>query len=132
VTSIINPNTGRTTAITPATRRVISAQAASTLTTMLTHVVDDPGAEGFAARIPGWTGEIAAKTGTAQEDVNGSLTGTDVSFAGFLPASNPRFTMMVLINEPQVPASQDYGSVLAGPVWHEMSVQMIDHWHLTP
>ena len=132
VTSIINPNTGRTTAVTPATRRVISAQAASTLTTMLTHVVDDPGAEGFAARIPGWTGEIAAKTGTAQEDVNGSLSGTDVSFAGFLPASNPQFTMMVLINEPQVPASQDYGSVLAGPVWHEMSLQMIDHWHLTP
>lgn len=132
VTSIINPNTGKATQVTPTTRRVISAQAASTLATMMTHVVDDPGAEGFAARIPGWTGEIAAKTGTAQEDVSGSLTGTDVSFAGFLPASNPQFTMMVVINEPQVPPSEDYGSVLAGPVWHQMSVQMIDHWHLTP
>ncbi len=99
---------------------------------MMTHVVDDPGAEGFNARIPGWKGDVAGKTGTAQEDVNGSLTGTTVSFAGFLPASNPRFTMLVVINEPHVAASDTFGSTLAAPVWRQMAEEMIDHWHLTP
>ncbi|MGA8014743.1 MAG: penicillin-binding protein 2 [Candidatus Dormiibacterota bacterium] len=132
VDQIINPNTGTTTAYTPTTRRVISAQTAATLTTMMTHVVDDPGAEGFDARIPGWAGDVAGKTGTAEEPTNGKYTGTDVSFVGYLPASNPQFTMMVVIDEPQVPAADDFGSLLAAPVWRQMAEQMIDHWHLTP
>jgi len=132
VDAIVDPNTGATTPFTPTTRRVISVQAAQTLTTMMTHVVDDPGSEGFNARIPGWSGDVAGKTGTAQEPVNGRYTGSTVSFAGFLPASNPQFTMMVVINEPQVPAADDFGSLLAAPVWRQMAEEMIDHWHLTP
>jgi cell division protein FtsI/penicillin-binding protein 2 len=132
VDAIIDPNTGRTTAVTPATRRVISAQTDQTLTTMMTHVVDDPGSEGFDARIPGWSGEVAGKTGTAQEPVNGQYTGSVVSFVGFLPASDPQFTMMVVIDEPQVPAADDFGSLLAAPVWRQMAEQMIDYYHLTP
>jgi len=132
VDAVVDPNTGTTTPFTPTTRRVISAQTAQTLTTMMTHVVDDPGAEGFDARIPGWSGDVAGKTGTAQEPVNGQYTGSTVSFAGFLPASNPQFTMMVVINEPQVPAADDFGSLLAAPVWRQMAEEMIDHWHLTP
>jgi cell division protein FtsI/penicillin-binding protein 2 len=132
VQDTIDPNTGAVTPFHPTTRRVISPQTAATLTTMMTHVVDDPGAEGFAARIPGWKGDVAGKTGTAQEAVGGGLNGTDVSFAGFLPASNPQFTMLVLINEPHVAASDTFGSTLAAPVWRQMAEAMIDHWHLSP
>jgi stage V sporulation protein D (sporulation-specific penicillin-binding protein) len=132
VTSIIDPNTGTTTQVVPTTRQVISAATASTLTTMMTHVVDDSGGEGFDARIPGWSGEVAGKTGTAQEPIDGQLTGTDVSFVGFLPASDPQFTMMVVLDEPQVPAADDFGSLLAAPVWRQMAEQMIDYERLTP
>ena len=132
VDSIIDPNSGTTTPVVPTSRRVISAATASTLATMMTHVVDDFDGEGFDARIPGWSGEVAGKTGTAQEPINGRLTGSDVSFAGFLPASDPQFTMLVVIDEPQVPAADDFGSLLAAPVWRQMAEEMIDHWHLTP
>ena len=132
VTSIIDPNNGTTTQVVPTTRQVISAATASTLTTMMTHVVDDSGGEGFDARIPGWSGEVAGKTGTAQEPIDGQLTGTDVSFVGFLPASDPQFTMMVVLDEPQVPAADDFGSLLAAPVWRQMAEQMIDYERLTP
>lgn len=129
---IIDPTTGTTTPVVPTTRQVISPAAASTLTTMMTHVVDDADGEGFDARIPGWSGEVAGKTGTAQEPINGKMTGSVVSFVGFLPASDPQFTMMVVINEPQVPAADDFGSLLAAPVWRQMAEQMIDYYHLTP
>ena len=132
VDSIIDPNTGKTTPVTPTTRRVISAQTAQTLTTMMTHVVDDQDGEGFDARIPGWSGEVAGKTGTAQEPVDGQYTGSVVSFVGFLPASDPQFTMMVVLDEPQVPADDDFGSLLAAPVWRQMAEQMIDYDRLTP
>ena len=132
VDSIIDPTTGTTTTVVPTTRQVISAATASTLTTMMTHVVDDSDGEGFDARIPGWTGEVAGKTGTAQEPINGQMTGSVVSFVGYLPASDPQFTMMVVINEPQVPAADDFGSLLAAPVWRQMAEQMIDYYHLTP
>ncbi len=132
VDSITNPNTGTTTQVVPTTRQVISAATASTLSTMMTHVVDDAGGEGFDARIAGWTGEVAGKTGTAQEPIDGQLTGSDVSFVGFLPASDPQFTMLVVLDEPQVPAADDFGSLLAAPVWRQMAEQMIDYDHLTP
>jgi cell division protein FtsI/penicillin-binding protein 2 len=132
VDAIIDPNDGRATPVTPTTRRVISAQTAQTLTTMMTHVVDDQDGEGFDARIPGWTGEVAGKTGTAQEPIDGQMTGSVVSFVGYLPAADPQFTMMVVLNEPQVPAADDFGSLLAAPVWRQMAEQMIDYYHLTP
>jgi cell division protein FtsI (penicillin-binding protein 3) len=132
VASFVDPSTGAATPFVPRTRRVISAQTAATLTTMMTHVVDDPGSEGFNARIAGWAGEVAGKTGTAQEPQGGTYSGTDVSFVGFLPASNPRFTMLVVIDEPQVPPADDFGSMLAAPVWRQMAEQMIDRWHLAP
>jgi len=132
VDSIIDPNTGTATPVEPTTRRVITAAAASTLSTMMTHVVDDSDGEGFDARIPGWTGEVAGKTGTAQEPIDGRMTGSVTSFVGYLPATDPQFTMMVVINEPQVPAADDFGSLLAAPVWRQMAEQMIDYYHLTP
>ncbi len=132
VDSVIDPTTGTTTPVVPTTRQVISAATASTLTTMMTHVVDDSDGEGFDARIPGWTGEVAGKTGTAQEPIDGQMTGSVVSFVGYLPASDPQFTMMVVINEPQVPAADDFGSLLAAPVWRQMAEQIIDYYHLTP
>ena len=59
------------------------------------------------AKIPGYSMEIAGKTGTAQVALpNGGGYGPNVvaSFVGFMPATNPQFTMMVILNNPQVNA----------------------------
>jgi cell division protein FtsI/penicillin-binding protein 2 len=135
VDSIINPNTGTTTPVVPVTRRVISATAAHTLAHMMVGVVDDPGAEGFKAKIPGYIGQIAGKTGTASVALpNGGGYGPDVvaSFVGFMPAQNPEFTMMVILNEPQSKKADRFGSLLAAPIWKQMAEMMINDWRIEP
>jgi cell division protein FtsI (penicillin-binding protein 3) len=129
VNAIINPNTGTTTPFVPVTRRVISTTAANTLAHMMVGVVNDPGAEGKRAKIPGYSMEIAGKTGTAQVALpNGGGYGPNVvaSFVGFMPATNPQFTMMVILNNPQVNAGNRFGSILAAPIWKQMAELMLD------
>jgi cell division protein FtsI/penicillin-binding protein 2 len=135
VTAILNPNTGTTTAFVPETRRVMSATAANTLAHMMVGVVNDPGSEGKRAKIPGYSMEIAGKTGTAQVALpNGGGYGPNVvaSFVGFMPATNPRFTMMVVLNSPQVNAGNRFGSILAAPIWKQMAELMIETWRIEP
>jgi cell division protein FtsI/penicillin-binding protein 2 len=133
VDSVIDPSTGARTPFTPRTRRVMAPDTAHTLAHMMVGVVDDRGAEGFAAKIPGYKGEIAGKTGTASVAVNGSY-GNDViaSFVGFMPVDNPQFTMMVILNYPQENRVGRFGSLLAAPVWKQVAELIINHWRITP
>jgi cell division protein FtsI/penicillin-binding protein 2 len=135
VDEIINPNTGATTPVVPATRRVMSATSAATLAHMMVGVVNDPGAEGFKAKIPGYVGQIAGKTGTASVALpNGAGYGPNVvaSFVGFMPVQNPQFTMMVILNEPQENHTGRFGSLLAAPIWKQMAEMMINDWRIAP
>ncbi len=135
VDAVVNPNTGKATPFVPVTRRVISAAAANTLAHMMVGVVNDPGGEGKRAKIPGYSMEIAGKTGTAQVALpNGGGYGPNVvaSFVGFLPVTNPQFTMMVILNNPQVSAGNRFGSILAAPIWKQMAEMMIDDWRIEP
>jgi cell division protein FtsI/penicillin-binding protein 2 len=135
VDTVVNPNTGKATPFVPVTRRVISAAAANTLAHMMVGVVNDPGGEGKRAKIPGYSMEIAGKTGTAQVALpNGGGYGPNVvaSFVGFLPVTNPQFTMMVILNNPQVSAGNRFGSILAAPIWKQMAEMMIDDWRIEP
>lgn len=135
VDATVNPNTGRTTPFVPVTRRVISATAAHTLAHMMVGVVSDPGGEGFKAKIPGYVGEIAGKTGTASVALpNGGGYGPNVvaSFIGFMPVQNPQFTMMVILNEPQERHTGRFGSLLAAPIWKQVAEMMINDWRITP
>jgi cell division protein FtsI (penicillin-binding protein 3) len=135
VDAIVNPNTGTTTRVVPATRRVMSAVAAHTLAHMMVGVVNDPGGEGFKAKIPGYSTEIAGKTGTAQVALpNGKGYGSNVvaSFIGFMPATAPQFTMMVILNEPQTSLRVRFGSLLAAPIWKQMAEMIINDWRIQP
>jgi cell division protein FtsI/penicillin-binding protein 2 len=133
VEAVIDPTTGRSAAVVPVTRRVISASAAATLAQMMTGVVEDRGAEGSLARIPAFKGEVAGKTGTASVAINGHY-GSDVvvSFGGFLPAKNPRFTMLVVLNYPHENTVVRFGATLAAPVWKQVAQVAIDQWRITP
>lgn len=132
VDSVIDPTTGKVTPFVPRTRRVMNAGAASTLSHMMVGVVDDPGAEGYLAQIPGYKGQIAGKTGTASVAENGHY-GSNVitSFVGFMPVDHPQFTMMVVLNKPQT-GQPRFGATLAAPVWKNVAQVIIDQWRIEP
>lgn len=133
VDSVVDTANGSRTSVVPRSRRVISADAAHTLAHMMVGVVEDRGAEGFMAKIPGYKGQVAGKTGTAQVAVNG-VYGNDVvaSFIGFMPVDNPQFTMMVILNYPQESHTGRFGSLLAAPIWKNMAELIINHWRILP
>ena len=138
VDAVVDPASGQATRLSPQTRRVMSPQAAATMEQMMTGVVEDKGASGFAARIPAFKGLIGGKTGTASVPVDGHY-GSDViaSFVGYLPVTHPQFTMIVIIRKPhhctfEGHASACEGAYLAAPVWKQMAQLMVDDWKIVP
>ena len=118
-------NNGQVTATRPtAKRRVISQQAAQLLTEMLTQAA----VQGFAqlAQIPGYS--VAAKTGTATTQ-GISADQTEASVAGFLPASNPQFVILVKLDRPQ---KNIYGSTAAAPLWGQIAQQLMWDYAVPP
>lgn len=64
--------------------------------------------------------EVCAKSGTAQVAIKGEYTNSDTigSYIGFYPCINPKFTMIVTINNPRL---SQWGSSTAAPIWFEMA-----------
>ena len=65
---------------------------------------------------------------------NGGGYGPNVvaSFVGFMPVNHPQFTMMVILNNPQVNAGDRFGSILAAPIWKQVAEMMINDWRIEP
>ena len=64
--------------------------------------------------------EIAGKTGTAAYDYSGQGTkGYNASFAGFFPADNPRYSMIVVAYG--LGGIKYYGSQVAGPIFRNIA-----------
>lgn len=106
---------------------VMSPAAIAQLTQMLTVVVEH--GSGYQARIPGYTGQIAGKTGTAQiakPDGTGYIDGANIgSFTGFAPVNNPKFVVMVRINEPQI---KGYAEVTTVPVFKDIVAWLLQYY----
>jgi cell division protein FtsI/penicillin-binding protein 2 len=117
-------------------RQVISPSTAQQMTTMMEAVVQH--GSGWTARVPGFELDQTGKTGTSQIPVRGKYTlSVWASYVGFLPAKNPRFTMIVVIRKPNVPGSdQDWtlndGYFTAAPVWQRIAQTMVASWHIVP
>lgn len=110
--------------------RVISAEAAEKVSKMMEMVTTEGAGTAPAAGIAGY--RVAGKTGTAQQVgatcgcYDGSLA---VSFAGFAPADNPRFTVYVVIQKPQGSAS---GGGTAGPVFRKILTYLLQKYAVPP
>jgi cell division protein FtsI (penicillin-binding protein 3) len=98
----------------PPGERVISANTAQELISMLEAVVA-PSGTGKRAAIRNF--HIAGKTGTTQKSGVGGYTAErhGAIFAGIAPASAPRLVVVVMIDEPQSQAY--YGGDVAAPVF---------------
>ena len=86
--------------------------------TLLLSVVEDEG--GTARRIRNKSYKIAGKTGTAyiSQGRSGYANGARCTFAGFFPADNPKYTCVVVIDNPRVNSS---GAGVSAPVFKEIS-----------
>lgn len=101
-------------------RRVISEKTAQQVTKILRGVVER--GTGVDAKLDGWS--VAGKTGTAQKidprTRQYSANKFIASFCGFVPAVNPRLTIVVVYDEPQ---GVEWGGYNAGPVFRNVA------WH---
>jgi cell division protein FtsI/penicillin-binding protein 2 len=97
-------------------QRIISTGAAAALRDMLRGVLADGGTASGAA-IPGW--DLAGKTGTANEVINGQYSSTAyaASFIGFVPASHPRLLVAVMVDRPQ---GAIFGGAVAAPAFQKI------------
>ena len=112
-------------------KQVISQNTASDLTTMLTSVIEE--GYGKAARIPGYF--VAGKTGTAQ--VSWSALGISKAgysdktvqlFIGYVPAFNPKFLVLVKLNNPATKTAE-YSAV---PIFRNFTKYIIDYYQIPP
>ncbi len=110
--------------------RVVSKQAARATAKMMEKVVDPEDGVAPAAQVPGYL--VAGKTGTAQR-VNpdtGLYDGsTSVSFGGFAPADDARFTVYVVIHAPKGDAG---GGSTAGPVFSRIMGYVLGRYGVEP
>jgi cell division protein FtsI (penicillin-binding protein 3) len=101
----------------PAGRRVVSIETARQVTAMLEEVVR--AGTGKAAAVPGY--RVAGKTGTAEKPrigARGYEEGAYIAtFAGFLPASDPRLSAIVVLDEP----TPFYGGLSSAPVFAQLA-----------
>jgi stage V sporulation protein D (sporulation-specific penicillin-binding protein) len=114
-------------------RQVISAESAAQMNRMMQSVVTN--GSGYTSRIQGFEKDAAGKTGTSQIPENGQYSTDHVwaSYAGFLPADNPRFTMLVVIRKPNNGSfDHNEGYYVSAPIWKQIAQAMILQWRITP
>ncbi|WP_235530924.1 MULTISPECIES: peptidoglycan D,D-transpeptidase FtsI family protein [unclassified Nocardioides] len=111
------------------TRRVVSADAARETMLMMERVVDPDAGVAPRAAVPGY--RVAGKTGTAQRvGKEGRYDGsTSVSFAGFAPADDPRFTIYVVVHSPR---SGSGGGSVAGPAFSKLMSYTLRRYGVPP
>ena len=95
----------------PAGRRVFSADTSYRMRSLLRLVVVK--GTGRKADAPGY--RLGGKTGTAQKVINGrySQTINITSFAGVFPMDDPRYVIVVMLDEPKA-TKETYGFTTAG------------------
>ena len=113
-------------------RRVIKESTARKMRRALAAVVDPKGTA-KRARVEGH--KVAGKTGTTVK-INprgGYLEGRyTVSFAGMMPAENPEFVCVVVIDDPQTTEVKRYGGTIAAPVFSRVATRVAKHMGLEP
>lgn len=97
-------------------KSIASKKTIDNLQELLQGVVE----RGTARNIANADYKIAGKTGTAQKLINGKYTTRYyTSFAGYFPADNPKYSMIVVIDNPKGFAA--YGGDVSAPVFKEIA-----------
>ncbi len=111
-------------------RRVVSRRAATWTALMMERVLDPEEGVAAGAAVPGY--RVAGKTGTAQrvDEECSCYDGTfTVSFAGFAPADDPRFTAYVMVQNPR---NGGGGGSVAGPAFSRIMGHALRRYAVPP
>ena len=101
----------------------IKPETSAVMRTLLENVVENGG--GKNAAVPGY--RIGGKTGTAQVYKDGRVVSNVHigSFLGFAPIDQPRFAVLVTVNEAKVPV--DFGSATAAPFASQIMAEVLSY-----
>ncbi len=114
-------------------RQVIKPQTARRMREALQKVTETGGTATLAA-VPGY--KVAGKTGTAKRHNphgRGYLANSyTVSFAGMLPAQDPAFVAVVVIDDPRTTKVTRYGGTTAAPAFGRLAARAAAYLHLPP
>ncbi len=112
----------------PKGQRIISPKVSEELRDMLRGVLADGGTASGAA-IPGY--DLSGKTGTANIAIDGhySESAFVASFIGFVPASNPRLVVAVVVDQPQ---GSIYGGSVAAPAFQKIVGWAVPYLGINP
>jgi cell division protein FtsI/penicillin-binding protein 2 len=113
--------------------RVLKPEVASQMRTALEKVTQLGGTATLAA-VPGY--KIGGKTGTAKKhnpNGRGYLPNSyTVSFGGMMPADNPSFAGIVVIDDPRTTKVKRYGGTIAAPVFGRICARAAAYLNLPP
>ncbi len=111
-----------------AVRRTISEATSKKMREYLVGVVANGG--GSKAGVVGYA--IGGKTGTAQKYSGGAIAqGKYISsFIGFAPADNPKYAVLMIVDEPQ--GYMYYGSLVAAPYAGNVFGKIFDYKNIPP
>ncbi|PNH78985.1 penicillin-binding transpeptidase domain-containing protein [Vibrio diazotrophicus] len=108
--------------------RVVDAKYAKQVLEML-ETVTQPGGTAVKAAVPGY--RIAAKSGTSRKAIAGGYSDEYFAYtAGVAPVSDPRISLVVMVNEPQ--GDSYYGGAVAGPVFSEIMKGALQILNIVP
>ena len=85
------------------------------------------------ARVSGFA--VAGKTGTAQKvDSKGGYAAGKyvVSFVGYIPAEDPRFVCLILIDDAKLSSGLNYGGLVAAPIFSRVAEKAARYLDLMP
>jgi cell division protein FtsI/penicillin-binding protein 2 len=111
---------------------VMKPKAAAQMRSALEKVVL-PGGTATRAAVPGFLS--AGKTGTVQKHnpKGGYLANSYiVSFAGMMPAQDPAFVCVVVIDDPRTQKVNRYGGTIAAPVFSKIATRAASRMNLQP
>ena len=109
--------------------RVFSKKTAKKVREMLEHVIKRDGTA-YQARVDGY--RVAGKTGTVKKAKAGGYTEKSylAVFVGMAPASDPRFVIAVMVDEPS--AGDYYGGLVAAPVFSKVMAGALRVYGVAP
>ncbi|MGF6112119.1 peptidoglycan D,D-transpeptidase FtsI family protein [Pseudomonas frederiksbergensis] len=115
----------------PQTTQVIPENVAKTMQGMLTQVIEAPRGV-FRAQVPAY--HVAGKSGTARKTSVGAKGYAENSyrslFAGFGPMNDPRFAIVVVIDEPT--KAGYFGGLVSAPVFSKVMSGTLRLMNITP
>lgn len=117
-------------------KQVLSSAISNTLIRSMKFVTK-PGGSSTRADIHGYT--EAGKSGTAEKIIDGvySKDHNVSSFLGFAPAKNPRFVLLVTLDDPEkkfIPGvgKHQMGGVCASPIFKEIATRALQYLGVAP